>query len=156
MDKISIFCPKFMLPFFNPMSLLKSFKNPYWTNPFNMPMKGCFFKLVKNRCAMAWIKVPFSIHVNTKNWTTQVLLKVSKFQKQIFLFSFEPKNEQNVFLFFFCPKAELLQEGIFFPRPFICTSCLSNEKVRNRKNYAHFFCISFKSWILGGLGFFDF
>ena len=26
------------------------------------------------------------------------LLKVSKFQKQIFLFSFEPKNEQNCFL----------------------------------------------------------
>ena len=26
------------------------------------------------------------------------LLKVSKFQKQIFLFSFEPKNERNYFL----------------------------------------------------------
>ena len=31
------------------------------------------------------------------------LLKVSKFQKQIFLFSFEPKNEQYNF-FDFCPK----------------------------------------------------
>ena len=27
-----------------------------------------------------------------------VILKVSKFQKQIFLFSFEPKNERNYFL----------------------------------------------------------
>ena len=27
-----------------------------------------------------------------------VLLKVSKFQKQLFLFSFEPKNKQNYFL----------------------------------------------------------
>ena len=27
-----------------------------------------------------------------------VLLKVSKFQKQIFLISFEPKNERNYFL----------------------------------------------------------
>ena len=26
------------------------------------------------------------------------ILKVSKFQKQIFLFSFEPKNERNYFL----------------------------------------------------------
>ena len=26
------------------------------------------------------------------------MLKVSKFQKQIFLFSFEPKNERNYFL----------------------------------------------------------
>ncbi len=31
-------------------------------------------------------------------------------------------------------KAELLQEGIFFPHPFICTSRFSNEKVRNQKN----------------------
>ena len=29
-----------------------------------------------------------------------VLLKVSKFEKQIFLFSFEPKNEQNYFLIY--------------------------------------------------------
>ena len=29
-------------------------------------------------------------------------LKVSKFQKQIFLFSFEPKNEKKIF-FVFCP-----------------------------------------------------
>jgi hypothetical protein len=28
------------------------------------------------------------------------ILKVSKFQKQVFLFSFEPKNEQNYFLNF--------------------------------------------------------
>ena len=28
----------------------------------------------------------------------KAILKVSKFQKQIFLFSFEPKNEQNYFL----------------------------------------------------------
>ena len=28
-DKISIFCSKTMRPFFNPMRLLKSFKNPY-------------------------------------------------------------------------------------------------------------------------------
>ena len=32
----------------------------------------------------------------------EVLLKVSKFQKQIFLFSFSPKNERNHF-FDFCP-----------------------------------------------------
>ena len=31
-------------------------------------------------------------------------------------------------------KAELLQEGIFFPRPFICHRRFSNEKVGNRKN----------------------
>ena len=30
-------------------------------------------------------------------------LKVSKFQKQIFLFSFDPKTERNYF-FDFCPK----------------------------------------------------
>ena len=29
-----------------------------------------------------------------------LLLKVSKFQRQIFLFSFEPKNERNHFLIF--------------------------------------------------------
>jgi hypothetical protein len=28
-------------------------------------------------------------------------------------------------------KAELLQEGIFFPRPFICRRRFSNEKVGN-------------------------
>ena len=31
-------------------------------------------------------------------------------------------------------KAELLQEGIFFPHPFICQRRFSNEKVGNRKN----------------------
>ena len=33
-------------------------------------------------------------HVEPLKW----LLKVSKFQKQIFLFSFPPKNERNYFL----------------------------------------------------------
>ena len=31
-------------------------------------------------------------------------------------------------------KAELLQEGIFFPHQFICQRRFSNEKVGNRKN----------------------
>ena len=31
-------------------------------------------------------------------------------------------------------KAELLQEGIFFPPPFICQRRFSNEKVGNQKN----------------------
>ena len=31
-------------------------------------------------------------------------------------------------------KAELLQEGIFFPHPFICQRRFSNEKVGIRKN----------------------
>ena len=31
-------------------------------------------------------------------------------------------------------KAELLQEGIFFPHPFMCQRRFSNEKVGNRKN----------------------
>ena len=31
-------------------------------------------------------------------------------------------------------KAELLQEGIFFPPPIICQRRFSNEKVGNRKN----------------------
>ena len=31
-------------------------------------------------------------------------------------------------------KAELLQEGIFFPHPFIYHQRLSSEKVGNRKN----------------------
>ena len=34
---------------------------------------------------------------------SSIMLKVSKFQKQIFLFSFPPKNEGNYF-FYFCPK----------------------------------------------------
>ena len=38
---------------------------------------------------------PFLSHLCTKN---SVLLKVSKFRKQIFLLSFEPKNERNYFL----------------------------------------------------------
>ena len=38
-----------------------------------------------------------------------------------------------------CCKAELLQEGIFFPYPFICQRRFSNEKVGNRKNQAHFY-----------------
>ena len=36
----------------------------------------------------------------------------------------------------------------YFPHPFICQRRFSNEKVGTRK--------SFKSWILGGLSFFDF
>ena len=31
-------------------------------------------------------------------------------------------------------KAKLLQEGIFFPHPFICLRRFSNKKVGNRKN----------------------
>ena len=51
-------------------------------------------------------------------------LKVSKSQKQFFLASHTLKIQL----------AELLQGGIFFPHPFICTSRFSNEKVRNQKN----------------------
>ena len=40
-------------------------------------------------------------------------------------------------------KAELLQESI--SHPFICNSRFINEKVRNQKDYAHFYCISFNS-----------
>ena len=36
----------------------------------------------------------------------------------------------NIFL----PKAELLQEGIFFPHPFICQRRFSDEKAGNGKN----------------------
>ena len=32
-------------------------------------------------------------------YSWRVLLKVSKFQKQIFFFSFEPKTKQNIFLY---------------------------------------------------------
>jgi hypothetical protein len=31
-------------------------------------------------------------------------------------------------------KAELLQEGIFFPHPFICQRRFNNEKFGNQKN----------------------
>ena len=38
--------------------------------------------------------------VPNRKWTLMILsdLKVSKFQKEIFLFSFEPNNERNYFL----------------------------------------------------------
>ena len=49
-------------------------------------------------------------------------------------------------VWFFFVKAELLQE-VFFSHPFICQRCFSNEKVGNQKNWAHFYYISFKSWI---------
>ena len=52
-------------------------------------------------------------------------------------------------------KAELLQEDIL-RHLFICQRRFSNEKVGNRKNWAHFYYISFKSWTLGGLSFFNF
>ena len=37
------------------------------------------------------------------------------------------------YLNFISPKAELLQEGIFFPHPFICLRRLSNENIGNQK-----------------------
>ena len=45
---------------------------------------------------------------------------------------------------------------VFFPHPFICQWHNSIEKLGNRKNQAHFYYFSFKSWILGGHSFFDF
>ena len=36
-------------------------------------------------------------------------------------------------------RAELLQEGIFYPHPFICQRRFSDEKVGNRKNKVHFY-----------------
>ena len=50
-----------------------------------------------------------------------------------------------------CAKAELLQLKF---TPIIYLMNLINKKVGNRKNYAHFYYISFKSWILGELSFF--
>ena len=35
--------------------------------------------------------------------------------------------------YFLTIKAELLQEGIFFPHPFICQRRFTNEKVGNQK-----------------------
>ena len=40
---------------------------------------------------------------NVRSTRRELPIKVSKFQKQIFLFSFEPKMEQDYF-FYFCPK----------------------------------------------------
>ena len=36
--------------------------------------------------------------------------------------------------YFWAYKAELLQEGIFFPNPFICQRLFTDEKVENQKN----------------------
>ena len=52
-----------------------------------------------------------------------------------------------VYLFFILSKAELLQLKL---HSFICMKKFINKKIGNRKNQAHFYYISFKSWILGG------
>ena len=43
-------------------------------------------------------------------------------------------SSQALMIAIYCTKAELLQEGIFFPHPFICQRRFSNEKVGNQKN----------------------
>ena len=43
-------------------------------------------------------KYETQIFLNHSGRNSKTQLKVSKFQQQIFLFSFEPKNEQNYFL----------------------------------------------------------
>ena len=52
----------------------------------------------------------------------------------MFDLDFYIKSDKTSFRNLWIYKAELLQEGIFFPHPFICQRRFSNEKVGNRKN----------------------
>ena len=58
----------------------------------NSPEKAC--QLAKAVCTL----ITMSVFVDLLSGFGVIFLKFSKFQKQIFLFSFEPKTERNYFL----------------------------------------------------------
>ena len=65
---------------------------PVLDEPFsNVSLNTILFQISAHNVHNFQALQPFHIFSN-------VSLKVSKFQKQIFLFSFEPKNERNYFL----------------------------------------------------------
>ena len=88
-------------------SFLDNLVKNFWENFRQLEFSFLQVSLVPNLdqthfhvCMSNWLKQVFLFLVHVKfaftiNW---FCLKVSKFQKQIFLFSFEPKTERNYFL----------------------------------------------------------
>ena len=83
-------------------------------DPENRIFKGMFWILITLQFKQGpWIKCwSYFFYFKTNIFSHSSLLKVSKFQKQIFLFSFEPKTERIIFWFLVVHK---LRFGFFWP-----------------------------------------